>query len=262
MAANFWQSSHFKRWTFSKERIASLRAEMQSRTKFSTEKELLVQAHFIQQIQNLGKKLNYKQIVIATAATYFKRFFLLTSVLDNDPRVVAPTVLYLAAKVEEMGQLRPEPILTALDKIERAEYRIKPGELFLCEMVVLEKLQFDLVVFHPYQDIERFVVDSAQDVNNVFQIAWGILNDAQRGDCVIIYPPCIVALASMYVACVHLDQDVKPWFDELNINAEQVRECVIDLLAWSKADEERPLKIDGVMKELTIYWKSVKVAIV
>jgi cyclin C len=262
MAANFWQSSHFNRWTFTKERLSALREEMQTRTKFATEKELILQAHYTRQVQNLGKKLGYKQIVIATATTFFKRFYLLTSVLEYDPRIVAPTMLYLAAKVEEMGQVRPEPILNALEKIEKSEHRMKAAELFLCEMVVLEKLKFDLVLFHPYQDLERYVNDNGYDITSVFQTSWGILNDSQRTDCALVYPPPITALAALYIGCVHLNHDVKPWFDELNVNVDQVRECAADLIAGSKADELRPQQSDAILKELTSYWRSVKAAII
>ncbi len=52
-------------------------------------------------IQKLGKLLKLKQRVIATAIVFFKRFYLKSSFVDFDPRLIAPTTLFLAAKSEE-----------------------------------------------------------------------------------------------------------------------------------------------------------------
>jgi len=57
----------------------------------------------------LGRQLKLHQKVIATAIVYFKRFFVRNSFVDHDPRLVIPTCLYLAAKVEECAMQATKP---------------------------------------------------------------------------------------------------------------------------------------------------------
>ena len=257
MASNFWQSSHFQRWIFTREETAKIRQGIYDKVKYPTEKELLLQGHFVRHIQSIGRKLRYKQVVVATATTFFKRFFLHASVFEHDPRVVAPTVLYLAVKVEEMGQLRPDYIVNESNaRIETL--KLKPADIYACEIIVLEKLKFDLVLFHPYHDLEKIVMDATQDTANVFSNAWCIVNDSQRSDCSLTYPPSIIALAALYIAGVQANLDLKPWFDELNLNLEQVRECASDIVDASRQDQERPMKIEGVLAELVDFWKHTR----
>ena len=255
MASNFWQSSHYLRWMFTKEKVKDMRRNIQIRTNFPTEHELVIQTYFIRHIQLIGRRLRYKQVVVATATAFFKRFYLLASVIEHDPRIVAPTMLYLAVKVEEMGQLRPESILNE-NNARNESLRLKSSDIFACEIIVLAKLNFDLVVFHPYQDLERFVIDATQDANGVFGAAWSILNDAQRSDCILVYPPSIIALAALYIASVYANIDTKQWFDELNLNLDKVRECASDIIEASKMDQDRTSKIGTALREMVPFWKT------
>ena len=52
-------------------------------------------------LQELGLRLGLRQRIISTAQVFFKRFYLKASFVQFDPRLVAPTVLFVAAKVEE-----------------------------------------------------------------------------------------------------------------------------------------------------------------
>merc|ERR1712018_217128 len=58
---------------------------------------------FINLIQATGETLKVRQQVIATATIYFKRFYSKYSFKTCDPLLMAPTVLFLASKVEEFG---------------------------------------------------------------------------------------------------------------------------------------------------------------
>jgi hypothetical protein len=51
-------------------------------------------------IQSLGESLRLKQQVIASAVTYFRRFYSKYSLKSIDPFLLAPTTLFLATKVE------------------------------------------------------------------------------------------------------------------------------------------------------------------
>jgi len=256
MAADYWMSSHFKRWLFTREQLTELRTAIYERKRFDTEKELHLIAAYIKVIQTVGKHLQYQQMVIATAVTFLKRFYLKASVLENDLRIVGHTVLYLAAKVEEMGQIRTDNIIKTWERVKPGP-KVRPSDIYACEMTVLEKLDFDLVIFHPYQDLERFVNDWGHDATNVLQVAWGILNDAQRYDSTLLYPPCILCFAAIYLASIHLKHDIKPWFDDLNVNVEKVRQCAASMLESSEKDDARQVIEASIWDEYALYWKSI-----
>ena len=52
-------------------------------------------------ITKLGKKLQFRQRIIATATVFFRRFYLKNSYCETDPFTVIAACCYLAAKAEE-----------------------------------------------------------------------------------------------------------------------------------------------------------------
>jgi hypothetical protein len=52
-------------------------------------------------ISKLGKKLQLRQRVIATAIVFFRRFYTKNSYCDTDPFIVVAACCYLASKAEE-----------------------------------------------------------------------------------------------------------------------------------------------------------------
>ena len=56
---------------------------------------------WISAISKLGKKLQLRQRVIATATVFFRRFYLKNAYCDTDPFIVIAACCYVAAKAEE-----------------------------------------------------------------------------------------------------------------------------------------------------------------
>ena len=56
---------------------------------------------FTNLIQKVGKRLMLRQIPIATATIYFKRFYLKNSYCETNPYLVLAACVFVAAKVEE-----------------------------------------------------------------------------------------------------------------------------------------------------------------
>ena len=52
-------------------------------------------------ITKLGKKLQLRQRVIATATVFFRRFYVKNSYCETDPFIVIAACCYVAAKAEE-----------------------------------------------------------------------------------------------------------------------------------------------------------------
>jgi cyclin C len=68
-------------------------------------------------ISFLGVRLGLRQRVIATAQVFFKRFYLQYSFVSFDPRLAAPTMLFVAAKVEECP-INAKVLLSKLNRME------------------------------------------------------------------------------------------------------------------------------------------------
>jgi hypothetical protein len=49
-----------------------------------------------------------------------------------------------------------------------------------------------------------------------------IVNDSLRTDVALLYPPYMIALSAMYMACSMQQKDAKKWFAELNVDMDKV----------------------------------------
>ena len=58
-------------------------------------------SHCTRVIAKVGKRLSFRQRVIATATVFFRRFYLKNSYCDTDPFIVVAACCYVAAKAEE-----------------------------------------------------------------------------------------------------------------------------------------------------------------
>ena len=90
-------------------------------------------------IQSVGEQLKIRQQVIATATgttvitflvghsngdlVFFRRFYLKNSLSDCDPLLMAPTCLFLASKVEEIGPMSNNRLVNATSQVVKHKYR-------------------------------------------------------------------------------------------------------------------------------------------
>ncbi|CAN6684820.1 unnamed protein product [Malus baccata var. baccata] len=110
MAANFWTSSHYCIW-------------------------FLATYHLIKLVWASSL------LICSWLIAYLKSM--------SDPRLVAPTCLYLASKAEESA--RQAKLL----------YRYEVNDILEMEMKILEALNYYLVVYHPYRSLSHSHLDNA-----------------------------------------------------------------------------------------------------
>ncbi|KAG0072849.1 hypothetical protein BGZ89_002436 [Linnemannia elongata] len=176
MAANFWTSSHCTHWILDRRRVAEAMKEDLEYVNIDTLTKIKMWYYGI--IGKIGKRLQFRQQVVATAIVYFKRFY--TNMRSTDPSLVAATYLggfdYDTSKVAEF------------------------------EFYLLEELEFYLIVYHPYRDLTLIAKDLKLEESNL-QTAWFVLNDSYRTDVCLFYAPHMIALAALYIICVvHAEQ--------------------------------------------------------
>ncbi|KAF9935827.1 hypothetical protein BGZ65_002966 [Modicella reniformis] len=198
MAANFWTSSHSTHWILDRRRLQDAMREDLEYVDIAT----LTRIKMWYYNRKIGKRLQFRQQVVATAIVYFKRFYTKNSMRSTDPSLVAATCIYLACKIEECPQHIKHIITemkTALANHGGFDYDTSKVAEF--EFYLLEELEFYLIVYHPYRDLTLIAKELKIEESNL-QTAWFVINDSYRTDVCLLYAPHMIALAALYIICV------------------------------------------------------------
>ncbi|XP_057509269.1 cyclin-C1-2-like isoform X3 [Actinidia eriantha] len=156
-----------------------------------------------------------------------RRVYTKKSMTEYDPRIVAPTCLYLASKAEE-STVQARLLVFYTRKIYSDEkYRYEIKDILEMEMKILEALNYYLVVFHPYRSLSQLLQDAGM---NDTQICLGLVNDTYKMDLILIHPPHLIALACIYVASVLKDKENTAWFEELRVDMNVVKNIAMEIL--------------------------------
>ncbi|KAG0496716.1 hypothetical protein HPP92_001407 [Vanilla planifolia] len=217
MAANFWTSSHHNQ-LLQQEKIDVVHPEDKERG-LTLEEFKLIKIYMTNHIWRVAQQVKVRQRVIATAVTYFRRVYTRKSLTEYDPRLVAPTCLYLASKAEES---------TVQADCYDEKYRFEVKDILEMEMKLLEALDYYLVVYHPYRPLLQLLQDAG--ITDLTHISWGIVNDTYKMDLILIHPPYMIALACIYIASVLKDKDTTAWFEELRVDMNIVKNIAIEIL--------------------------------
>jgi len=249
MAANFWTSNHCKEWLVD-EKTVNLSYESKDFTSLEIRR---LRLYFVEYIHRIGKSI-LRQPVISTAVVFFKRFYLKASFSEFDPRLVGPTMLFLAAKVEECSVPN---FLKALKQVDPS-WPYDMETILECEFYALHYLNFDLIVFHPYRPLTQYLSDK-----NLLQTAWNIVNDSYRTDLSLKYAPYLIAIAAIDMACTFLQKDYSAWISSLKLEAshnKQINEIMKELLhLYDEYSQTKNVDTTTeVLRKLDDYWKKKK----
>ncbi|KAF3849747.1 hypothetical protein F7725_019466 [Dissostichus mawsoni] len=214
------------RWVLDKQ---DLMKERQKDLKFLSEEEYWkLQIFFANVIQALGEHLKLRQQVIATATVYFKRFYARYSLKSIDPVLMAPTCVFLASKVEEFGVVSNTRLISAATSVLKTrfsyafpkEFQYRMNHILECEFYLLELMDCCLIVYHPYRPL-------------------------LQTDLCLLYPPFMIALACLHVACVVQQKDARQWFAELSVDMDKILEIIRVILKlydqWKNFDDRKEI---------------------
>ncbi|KAI3450827.1 hypothetical protein Pfo_007492 [Paulownia fortunei] len=226
MAANFWTSSHYKQLLDPED--VDVVHPLDKERGMTLEDFKLIKLHMANYIARLAQNVKVRQRVVATAITYMRRVYARRSMTEYDPRLVAPTCLYLASKAEE-STVQARLLVFYIKKLYSDEkYRYEIKEILEMEMKILEALNYYLVVFHPYRALSQLLQDAG--MNDATQITWGLVNDTYKMDLILIHPPHLIALACIYIASVQKDKENTAWFEELQVDMNVVKNIAMEIL--------------------------------
>jgi len=260
MAGNFWKSSHYQQWILNREHLAGKRSEdLKILTEVEYHKVMIFLANVI---QSIGEAVKVPQQVIATATVYLKRFYIQYTFQSCDPLLLAPTSIYLASKVEEFGPLSNHRLIKITQDIIKQKYSYAFTDfnytikhVWDCEFYLLELIDCCLVVFHPYRPLIRYVNDLTKNNSiqgdiqgDILSVAWNVVNDTYRTDVILMYPPYMIALASLHVACImqSTEDAAREWFSLLNVDMDKLMEIsamIVDLYdIWNNFDSKTEME--------------------
>eukprot|EP01114_Cavostelium_apophysatum_P023908 TRINITY_DN9170_c0_g1_i1.p1 TRINITY_DN9170_c0_g1~~TRINITY_DN9170_c0_g1_i1.p1 ORF type:complete len:270 (-),score=6.92 TRINITY_DN9170_c0_g1_i1:164-952(-) len=231
MAANFWSSSHCRNWLFSKEQLADTHKKDKEALSLSNEDIKRATVHYCLQIQSLGKKLQLRQRVIGTGIIFFRRFYFRNNFVEFSPRLVAPTCLYIASKVEECSTQAPAVKFEKEMKGQDKTWPYAMNDILECEYYVLEALDYLLVVYHPYRSLTECLTDAKTD-KRFTEVCWGLINDTYCTDLSLMFPPHVIALACIYLATFLENTDLRLWFAGLNVDMKEIWTASNELLEF------------------------------
>ncbi|CAD6937327.1 unnamed protein product [Tilletia controversa] len=154
MAADYWRSSQCHNWQFTHEQLALARLED---ARFASPLELSAIGIWIgNTVSELCKRLVLRQRVTATATVFARRFYAKNSYSATDPCLVCASCVYVAAKVEEMP-IHVKQVVTEAMRLfaetSAGKFAFPSDRAVLAEMefYLIEDLEFDLIIHHPYR---------------------------------------------------------------------------------------------------------------
>jgi hypothetical protein len=87
--------------------------------------------------------------------------------------------------------------------------------------LLIEQLDAHLIVFSPYLSLTQ-LLQSDPSLADLSQNAWAALNDSYRTDVALVYPPYLLAVASVYLASVICSRDLQAWMEGLAVDMNHV----------------------------------------
>lgn len=161
---------------------------------------------FSQQIVLTCTHFNMPTQVKATAMAFFKRFYLVNSVMEYHPKNTLYTVVFLAAKLENYF-ISIELFCNRLPKTQQKD-------ILDLEFIVLQSVKFTLLVHHPYRPLYGFFLDfqlvllhpspvmydvNVDTIGSLYDQAKKWLNDySLLTDVSFLFTPPQIALAALY----------------------------------------------------------------
>ncbi|KAI9594153.1 cyclin-like protein [Syncephalis fuscata] len=275
MAASYWSSSQYQRWLIPT--TARLPGPEHDLAYISWPERIKLTLHYTNVIQNIGKRMLLRQRVLATAMTYFQRYYANNAYRNTDAYPIACTCLYLAAKVEEtphhlrtfvneMREYLKHSQLTTTEvdgKTIPTRFPYSSADIAELEIYILEEMDFYMVLYQPYELLTR-LCDELHLPPSSMQTAWFVINDSFRIDVCLRYPPHVITLAALYLTGgsgnhladtlpSSLSDRLKQWFAGISTPLDKVAEVAQQLLnLYNVWDTFRETDVPDILNRLRI----------
>ncbi|CAF1129702.1 unnamed protein product [Adineta ricciae] len=210
-------STQYTQWLFTVEQLKDLRAKANaeyvqkhtSRDCLTVDEEAMVIRYYEIQLKDFCEKFRppMTKMAIAVAMQYFKRFYLNNSVMEYHPRDIYLICIYLTGKTEELRISMEEFVANIKDS---ANVNHTADILLSYELLLIEKLHFQLVVHTAYRPFEGLIIDlkthylrdNVNDADQLRVTGYEFLDKTLLTDVYFLFPPSQIALTALVFASV------------------------------------------------------------
>ncbi|XDV20291.1 hypothetical protein PO909_025642 [Leuciscus waleckii] len=180
-----------------------------------------------------------------TACMYFRRFYLNNSLMDYHPRTIMLTCTYLSCKVDEFNVSSTQFVGNLQDSPAGQERALE--QILEYELLLIQQLNFHLVVHNPYRPLEGFLIDMKtrypllENPEMLRKSAEDFLNRAAMTDIGLLFSPSQIALTAILNSATRAGLKIEAYLTE----------CV-----GLKEDKETLSKIYESMRRITSLMKA------
>jgi cyclin H len=214
--------------------------------------EALLRAFYEEKIQESCSQqfLRTSDKVKCCAVMLYKRFYLSNSVMEFHPKFIVPTAIYVAGKVEEQYM----SVDTVADQLH-----VDHKHIIGHEMVLLEGVRFQLIMYHPFRALLGFMGDlqsfakavlakelPAALLQKLHANSCAVLNELLLTDLPLTQYPAYLALAALAMVADELASDQPEASDSSSIS----KADVIEFIRRSKFSQGQD--VDEVLKRLEV----------
>ncbi|KAF5906665.1 cyclin-H isoform X1, partial [Clarias magur] len=139
--------------------------------------------------------------VVGSACMYFRRFYLNNSLMDYHPRIIMLTCAYLSCKVDEFNVSSTQFVGNLQENSATQERALE--QILEFELLLIQQLNFHLVIHNPYRPLEGFLIDMKtrypllENPEMLRKSAEDFLNRAAMTDAGLLFSPSQIALTSV-----------------------------------------------------------------
>lgn len=220
MSADYWNSSQRNQWQLTRfsllearRRVLLLERKMIQNGLIKDYPNIIYDYNMRIYLHNLliklGRRLNIRQIALATAEIYLTRFLTRVSLKEINVYLLITTCIYVACKIEEC----PQHIRLILSEARNIWPEYIPHDvtkLAEFEFYLIEEMDLYLLLHHPYKSLIQ-INDFLSNNYNIYgfkltveelQNAWSLINDSYITDLHLLLPPHTIAVAAIYITVV------------------------------------------------------------
>ncbi|CCE79341.1 Piso0_001398 [Millerozyma farinosa CBS 7064] len=220
MSADYWSSSQRMKWQFNRQTLLDYRRKLLILERKMIQSGLIKDYQYVNYdwnmriylhnvIVKLGRRLNIRQVVLATAEVYLTRFLTKVSVKEVNVYLLVAACVYASCKIEEC----PQHIRLILSEARSLWPEYIPhdtAKLAEFEFYLLEEMNLYLILHHPYRSllqIQTFLKENYDTyafvlTDDELQNSWSLISDSYITDLHLLYPPHIIAITVIYITIV------------------------------------------------------------
>ncbi|CAL8346695.1 unnamed protein product [Lota lota] len=217
----YHNSSHRRFWIFDNEdalEILRCQANLKCRNKMSTSgkvsraESMFLERHEEQVLFRYYEKrlLDFcnafkpamPKSVVGTAIMFFRRFYLNNSLMEYHPRIIMLTCAYLSCKVDEFNVSSTQFVGNLVQETPAGQERVLE-QILEFELLLIQQLNFHLVVHTPYRPMEGLLIDIKtrypllENPESLRKSADDFLTRATTTDAGLLFSPSQIALTAI-----------------------------------------------------------------